>query len=46
MGNGDIFDSYMYANENDRNFYERHQQGDSMNAGWVNPSDFEKENIE
>ena len=46
IGNGDIFDSYLYSNENDRNFYERFMSGEKMEAGWVNESDFEKEPLE
>jgi len=40
MGNGDIFDQYEYAHEADRNFYERYVNGEEIQAGWVNPSDF------
>lgn len=42
MGNGDVFDNYTYANKGSRNFFQRYTNGDSINAGWVNPSDFEK----
>ena len=45
-GNGDIFDSYIYSNDADRNFYERYLAGEDVNAGWVNESDFEEETIE
>lgn len=45
MGNGDIFDEYVYAPENVRNFYERYMKGEKMNTGWVNPSDFESTEI-
>ena len=43
MGNGDIFDQYEYAQSN-RNFYERYMrgEGDSLNYGWVNQSDFQE----
>jgi arylsulfatase A-like enzyme len=40
-GNGHIFDDYTYAHENVRGFYERFMNGESMNSGWVNKSDFE-----
>ena len=42
MGNGDVFDQYEYAQDN-RNFYERYMagEGDSLNYGWVNESDFQ-----
>ncbi len=45
-GNGDIFDSYLYANEIDRNFYERFSTGEEVHAGWVNETDFETEIID
>jgi hypothetical protein len=45
-GNGDVFDSYIYSNDADRNFYERYLAGEDVNAGWVNESDFEEETIE
>jgi arylsulfatase A-like enzyme len=45
-GNGDIFDSYLYSNEADQNFYERFMAGEDVHAGWVNESDFEKESID
>ncbi len=41
LGNGDVFDQYQYADTKTANFYNRWQQGDSLRAGWVNPSDFE-----
>lgn len=41
LGNGDIFESYNYANKRDRNFYSRHMSGEETRAGWVNRSDFE-----
>jgi hypothetical protein len=41
LGNGKIFDEYIYANEDTRNFYERYMKGEKINAGWVNESDFE-----
>lgn len=41
FGRGSIFDSYPYAEERVKNFYERYMQGEKLQAGWVNPSDFE-----
>lgn len=41
FGNGRIFDEYIYADEKSRNFYERYMNGELVNAGWVNQSDFE-----
>lgn len=42
VGHGEIFDKYPYANPGQRNFYERYMKGEKLNAGWVNPTDFEK----
>ncbi|CAN5771558.1 sulfatase [soil metagenome] len=41
FGNGDIFDSYPYAQEATRNFYERYMKGEKPKANWVEESDFE-----
>ncbi len=46
VGQGHIFDEYEYAGAQSRHFYERYKQGEDIKAGWVNPSDFEKEPIE
>jgi N-sulfoglucosamine sulfohydrolase len=45
FGKGYIFDQYIYANPEQRNFYERFMRGEKMKAGWVLESDFEKEPI-
>lgn len=45
FGKGYIFDQYIYANPEQRNFYERFMRGEKLKAGWVNESDFEKEPI-
>jgi arylsulfatase A-like enzyme len=42
FGRGPVFDEYPYADERQRNFYERYMRGEKIAAGWVNPSDFEK----
>jgi arylsulfatase A-like enzyme len=42
LGRGYIFDEYPTADVAVRGFYERHQQGEVMKTGWINPSDFEK----
>ncbi|MDA0196681.1 MAG: sulfatase [Bacteroidetes bacterium] len=42
FGNGSIFDSYEYADPTGVNFYERFTKGETLNAGWVNPTDFKK----
>lgn len=47
FGNGHIFDEYAYSDKNGVNFYERYMQGDStLNWGWVNDSDFEKQPLD
>jgi arylsulfatase A-like enzyme len=45
FGKGAIFDRYVYANTEQRNFYERFMRGEKLRAGWVNESDFEKEPV-
>lgn len=41
FGKGHIFDEYTYSNDNNRGFYERYTKGEKIDAGWVNPTDFE-----
>ncbi len=42
LGQGDVFDQYLYANERERGFYEKYRADPaSVKAGWVNPTDFE-----
>lgn len=43
FGRGYIFDAYPYAHERNRNFYHRFMEGEEMETGWVNDSDFEPE---
>ena len=45
-GNGYIFDEYVYAHEATRGFYDRFMNGEKMNTGWVNDSDFEAEPLD
>jgi N-sulfoglucosamine sulfohydrolase len=45
FGKGSIFDQYVYADEKNRNFYERFMRGEKLQAAWVNETDFEKEPI-
>jgi len=45
FGKGDEFDKYPYADERGRDFYNRMMKGEELNAGWVNPTDFETEKI-
>jgi N-sulfoglucosamine sulfohydrolase len=42
-GNGDIFDSYPYAQDDTRDFYNRFMKGEVSwkNTGWVDSSDYE-----
>jgi arylsulfatase A-like enzyme len=46
LGNGHIFDEYIYASGGTRSFYERYMKGEKIKAGWVNPSDFEAQPLE
>jgi arylsulfatase A-like enzyme len=46
LGQGDIFDQHLYSNESDRGFYERYMSGEEVEAGWVNPDDFENEKLD
>jgi hypothetical protein len=46
LGNGHLFDEYVYADERHRGFYERFMAGEEIRAGWVNPSDFEEGPLE
>lgn len=45
FGRGHVFDSYIYADEQTRNFYERFMRGEKPRAGWVNESDFEPSTV-
>ena len=45
FGRGYLFDSYIYADEKTRNFYDRFMRGEKPKAGWVNDSDFEPQVI-
>ncbi|MEL7271385.1 MAG: sulfatase [Bacteroidota bacterium] len=46
LGNGEIFDSYIYADTTGVNFYERFLAGEELNSSWVSPSDFEESDFE
>jgi len=41
LGNGQIFDTYKYADEKTKDFYNRVMAGEKLDAPWVNESDFE-----
>ncbi len=45
-GNGAVFEAEPYAQEGQRNFYERYMKGEKIKAGWVNESDFEKTSLD
>lgn len=42
LGNGKIFDNYKYADKNTADFYNRYMRGETLRAGWVSPTDFDK----
>lgn len=43
LGKGDIFDKYVYADETQRNFFNRYVKGEvsRRTAGWIDSTDFE-----
>ena len=44
LGQGKVFDNYVPTNN--PGFYERYLKGDpTAKAGWVSPTDFEKEPV-
>lgn len=43
LGKGQVFDEYPHAHAGHQGFYERIQKGETIRAGWVNESDFEKD---
>ena len=45
FGRGDVFDRYPVAQDAARDFHGRFTRGENPKAGWVNPTDFEKEPI-
>jgi N-sulfoglucosamine sulfohydrolase len=45
-GRGAEFEAYPYADPKNRNFYERFLRGEKLQAGWVNPTDFETWTLE
>ena len=46
LGRGAVFEQYPYANEGQRNFYERFMRGEKLNASWVERTDFEPKPLE
>jgi arylsulfatase A-like enzyme len=44
MGNGDIFDNYIYKGAV-QNYYNRFMSGEKVPAGWVNSTDYETDNL-
>ncbi|MCA9059632.1 MAG: sulfatase [Planctomycetaceae bacterium] len=43
LGQSDYFEKFPYADDKGRGFYERFMAGEKLNAGWVEPGDFEQE---
>ena len=41
FGQGHVFEEYDYVDKNSKGFYERYMNGEKLNSGWVNKSDFE-----
>ena len=46
LGQPHYFDLIRFSNVNHRDFYQRYLAGERIRAGWVNPGDFEKEEID
>jgi arylsulfatase A-like enzyme len=44
-GRGRIFDEYPHANPGNAGFYEKFMRGEKVKAGWVSPTDFEKQPV-
>jgi len=42
LGNGDVFDNYIYAGEKVRDFYTRYMKGEKIPTFWVEETDYEK----
>lgn len=45
-GGGSIFDQYPYSGKSTDDFYRRYMSGEKVKAGWVSPTDFEKEPLD
>ncbi|MDW7690512.1 sulfatase [Flammeovirgaceae bacterium SG7u.111] len=41
LGDGQVFDTYIYSQENVRGYYERYMSGEDVKAGWINETDYE-----
>ena len=46
IGHADFYEKIPYVNKSQANFYNRFIQGEKLQAGWVNPGDFEKEKLD
>ena len=46
LGNGEIFETYEYAQPAQRDFYNRFMSGEELNAGWINQTDIEKDKLD
>ena len=40
FGKGYQYETYLFSDPAQRDFYERYMTGEPVSAGWVNPSDF------
>ena len=45
-GDGDIFETYVYSQDDTRNFYNRFMAGEDVHAGWINQTDIEQEKLD
>ena len=46
IGQEEFFERIPYVNKGNANFYNRWIKGEKVKAGWVNPTDFEKEKLD
>ncbi len=46
LGNGHVFDQYPYSDARTAQFYNRYLSGVPLKAAWVNPTDFESEDVD
>ncbi len=43
LGNGDVFDHYVYSDKGRRDFYNRFMNGEPVTAAWINQTDFDQD---
>lgn len=46
IGQEEFFEKIPYVNRGNADFYNRFMKGEKVKAGWVNPTDFEKEKLD